>query len=180
MSQFCVALSTDVPHAPNAPKSAHPPTFAWAVTTSGLRMVETILSTMHHAPEAQEGPIPRPAVRSQAIAPCGFLAACEAADHADSRRPFERKVPQLQKLSSGASATTRQGYELVEASTPSRGKVSDVSTWDGCWDGLANAVRVRSPSASSAPLQRTPSAAPSYHPALDLPACAREASIFLG
>ena len=41
---------------------------------------------------------------------------------------------------------------------------------------LASAVRMRIPSASSAPLKRALSAAPAAHPALDSPPCARDAA----
>ena len=47
-----------------------------------------------------------------------------------------------------------------------------MGTWEGGWDGLASAVRVRLPSMQSARLQQSPSAAPFAHPALDAPACA--------
>ena len=47
-----------------------------------------------------------------------------------------------------------------------------MGTWEGGWDGLASAVRVRLPSVQSARLQQSPSAAPFAHPALDSPACA--------
>eukprot|EP00966_Prymnesium_polylepis_P060856 1411444-Prymnesium_polylepis.1 len=48
-------------NAPNAKsKTSLPPTYEWAARTSGLRMVAAILSTQHHAPEAQEGSTPRP------------------------------------------------------------------------------------------------------------------------
>eukprot|EP00966_Prymnesium_polylepis_P266034 6145332-Prymnesium_polylepis.1 len=41
--------------------------------------------------------------------------------------------------------------------------------------GLASVVRVRSPSTSSAPLKRAQSGAPSAHPVLESPLCARDA-----
>ena len=44
---------------------------------------------------------------------------------------------------------------------------------------LASVVRVRLPSASSVPLKRAQSAAPSAHPALDSPLCARDATVQL-
>ena len=58
--RFHVTLSTRVPHASKRSKTTLLPTYEWAVRTSGLRMVKAILSTMHHAPEAQQGPTPRP------------------------------------------------------------------------------------------------------------------------
>eukprot|EP00966_Prymnesium_polylepis_P097308 2254347-Prymnesium_polylepis.1 len=45
---------------------------------------------------------------------------------------------------------------------------------------LASAVRVRLPSACSAPLKRTQSAAPAAHPALESSPCARDAARQLG
>eukprot|EP00966_Prymnesium_polylepis_P288000 6651793-Prymnesium_polylepis.1 len=44
---------------------------------------------------------------------------------------------------------------------------------------LTSAVRVRLPSACSAPLKRTQSGAPSAHPALESPPCARDATVRL-
>eukprot|EP00966_Prymnesium_polylepis_P231853 5364019-Prymnesium_polylepis.2 len=44
--------------------------------------------------------------------------------------------------------------------------------------GLASEVRVRLPSASSAPLKRAQSAEPSAHPALESPQRARESLLF--
>eukprot|EP00966_Prymnesium_polylepis_P177024 4099834-Prymnesium_polylepis.1 len=41
---------------------------------------------------------------------------------------------------------------------------------------LASAVRVRLPSACSAPLKRAQSSAPPAHPALESPTCARDAA----
>ena len=50
--------------------------------------------------------------------------------------------------------------------------------WSVLMHGLASVVRVRSPSASSAPLKRAQSGAPSAHPALETPLCARERVLF--
>ena len=61
---------------------------------------------------------------------------------------------------------------------PSRGKVSGVGTWEGGWDGLASAVRVRLPPAQSVRLLRSSSAAPFAHPALDSPAAPRDSHLF--
>jgi hypothetical protein len=44
--------------------------------------------------------------------------------------------------------------------------------------GLASAVRMHLPSASSAPLKWAQSDAPSAHPALESPLCARDAALF--
>eukprot|EP00966_Prymnesium_polylepis_P186105 4313804-Prymnesium_polylepis.1 len=43
---------------------------------------------------------------------------------------------------------------------------------------LTSAVRVRLPSACAAPLKRTQSGAPSAHPALESPLCARDATVW--
>jgi hypothetical protein len=61
---------------------------------------------------------------------------------------------------------------------PSRGKVSDVGTWEGGWDRLASAVRVRLPSVQSARLQRSSSDAPSAHPGTGLVGVRRRSCIF--
>ena len=61
----------------------------------------------------------------------------------------------------------------------SRGKACGVGTWEGGWDRLASAFRVRLPSVQSARLQRSSFAAPFAHQALDSSACAGEAALFL-
>ena len=71
-------------------------------------MVATILSRQHHAPG-----ITATAVKAQASTTCGLFAALEAGNLAHLRRPFNRAVPLLKKLSSRASATTCEGCELL-------------------------------------------------------------------
>ena len=56
--------------------------------------------------------------------------------------------------------------------------MSGVGTWEGGWDGLASAVRVRLPLVQSARLQRSSSGDPLAHPALDSPACASRSCPF--
>ena len=58
-------------------------------------------------------------------------------------------------------------------------KVGGVGMMQGGAHALASVVRVRLPSASSEPLKRAQSAAPSAHPALDSPLCARDATVQL-
>ena len=53
-----------------------------------------------------------------------------------------------------------------------------MGTWEGGWDGLASAVRVRLPPAQSVRLLRSSSAAPFAHPALDSPAAPRDSHLF--
>ena len=60
MCRFCITLNTRVLHASKRSKTTLLPTYKCTVRTSGLRTLATIVSTMHHAPEAQEGHTPRP------------------------------------------------------------------------------------------------------------------------
>jgi len=60
----------------------------------------------------------------------------------------------------------------------SRGKACGVGTWEGGWDRLASAVRVRLPSVQSARLQRSSSDAPSAHPGTGLVGVRRRSCIF--
>ena len=109
---------------------------------------------------------------SQARATSALPAAHDTHNHAALRRPFERLAALLHSCSSGASTKSSDSFELLQAPAPSHGKVCDVGTWEGGWDGLASALRARLPSAQSARLQRSQSDDPCGHPALDLPACA--------
>ena len=74
---------------------------------------------------------------------------------------------QQQKPSPTTCAVTREGE-------------CGVGTWEGGWDGLASAVRVRLhvPPAQSVRLLRSSSAAPFAHPALDSPAAPRDSHLF--
>ena len=58
--RFYIPLNTRVPHASKRSKTTLLPTYKCTVRTRWLRTLTTILSTMHHAPEAQEGHTPRP------------------------------------------------------------------------------------------------------------------------
>ena len=100
-------------HASQRTKATLPPTYEWAITTSALRMVETILSRQHHAPGAQDSSsdITATAVKSQASKACGLFAAREAGNFAHLRHPCKREVALLKKLSGGASATTSEGID---------------------------------------------------------------------
>ena len=115
---------------------------------------------------------------SQARATSTLPAAHDTHNHAALRRPCERLAALLHSCSSGASTKSSDSFELLQAPAPSHGKVCDVGTWEGGWDGLASAVLVRLPSVQSARLQRSSSGAPLAHPALDSPACASRSCPF--
>eukprot|EP00966_Prymnesium_polylepis_P133081 3075764-Prymnesium_polylepis.1 len=78
-------------------------------------MVETILSTMHHAPEAQEGHTPRSRCDHKRAhhAACALLAAHESSNLANLRRPLVWAVPLLQ---SSRAARTRRPVKAVDIS----------------------------------------------------------------
>ena len=67
----------------------------------------------------------------------------------------------------------------TSAPRSAHGKVGGVGMLQGGMRRLTSAVRVRLPSACSAPLKRTQSGAPSAHPALESPLCARDATVRL-
>ena len=119
---------------------------------------------------------------SQARATSALPAAHDTHNHVALRRSCERLAALLHSCSSGAEHEEQSvkalSFCLLQAPAPSHGKVCDVGTWEGGWDGLASAVLVRLPSVQSARLQRSSSGAPLAHPALDSPACASRSCPF--
>ena len=103
-----------------------------------------------------------------AFAPLPPAQAARRSRHVGGRR--KQHLTKLETRRRLSASDVQRRWKPLRPSAPSHGKVSGVGTWNGGSDGLTSAVRVQIPSASSKPLDRSSSAAPSAHPALASPA----------
>ena len=181
-SRFCIARNTRVPRVPLRTNPTASLTREWkGPTRLAPGHIHAHSSRCHalqglrgpnrgrraHQGPALRDPLWQPAVPARALR--GVLTSARANRHV--RRSL---VAHVRRTEDTGSISGR-----LRMPAPSRGKACGVGTWEGGWDRLASAFRVRLPSVQSARLQRSSFAAPFAHQALDSSACAGEAALFL-